>query len=421
MLRFPQLTFFMLMLFQSSLMGQEDTAHKNSLTIFGQIMMDAGYDFKRVDPLWYDVLRPTKLLDENGNAFAPNGSWFMGVRQTNFGVKSEMKTSRGPLIAQFDFELFGTGDNAGQTAFRLRNAYAEWNHLLVGQTNSLFMDIDVFPNSIEYWGPSGMPFFRNIQIRYTPFSNSKHHFSMALERPGATADQGVYGEEFKYGGLLEGVKWRFPIPDVSMEYRKNTHWGYLELAGILRYIRYEDENRVLGQYDFSGSNWAWGFNLSTNVQISKKVIFRGSVTGGEGVQNYMDDADADIGVKRVYNNPKSPLTGKAIPMVGITAFMDFAWNDRLSSSIGYSGIRNKTLESQLQTSFESGDYALTNLLYYPVKNVMVGLELQWAARKNNDFAGDTDYNFPPAKGNSASDVKLQCSFRYVFGHTFQKP
>ena len=91
--------------------------------------------------------------------------------------------------------------------------------------------------------------------------------------------------------------------------------------------------------------------------ISNKLTFRGSVTGGEGVQNYMDDADADIGVKRVYNNTKSPLTGKAIPMIGITAFMDFAWNDKLSFSIGYSGIRNKTLESQLQTSFKSGDYA----------------------------------------------------------------
>jgi hypothetical protein len=420
MLRNLQLTFLLHLVFQLSLTGQVDSNYKNNLTIFGQVMMDAGYDFKRIDPLWFDVLRPTKLLDENGNPYSPKGAWYMGVRQSNFGVRSQIKTPKGPLITQFDFELFGTGDNAGQTTFRLRNAFAEWNHLLVGQAYSLFMDIDVFPNSLEYWGPAGMPFFRNIQIRYTPVSSSKHQFALALERPGATSDQGVYGKEFEYGGLLEGVKWRFPLPDISMEYRRYTGWGYLELAGMLRYIRYEDEKRSQGQYDFSGSNWAWGLNLSSNVRLGDKAIFRGSVTAGDGIQNYMDDADADIGVKRVYNDPITPLTGKAIPMVGMTAFLDLAWNEKFSSSFGYSGIMNKTLESQLNTSYKAGSYALANLLYHPFMNAMMGIELQWATRQNNDFIGDAFYNLPPAKGNSASDIKLQCSFRYLFSHTVEQ-
>jgi len=30
------------------------------------------------------------------------------------------------------------------------------------------MDIDVFPNTIDYWGPSGMVFYRNVQMRWTP-------------------------------------------------------------------------------------------------------------------------------------------------------------------------------------------------------------------------------------------------------------
>ena len=37
-----------------------------------------------------------------------------------------------------------------------------------GQTWSPFMDPDVFPNSIEYWGPTGMVFFRNVQVRWMP-------------------------------------------------------------------------------------------------------------------------------------------------------------------------------------------------------------------------------------------------------------
>ncbi len=40
----------------------------------------------------------------------------------------------------------------GQTTIRLRHAYGELGQFLAGQTNSLFMDIDVFPNTIDYWG-----------------------------------------------------------------------------------------------------------------------------------------------------------------------------------------------------------------------------------------------------------------------------
>ena len=32
------------------------------------------------------------------------------------------------------------------------------------------MDPDVFPNSLEYWGPTGMVFFRNVQVRWMPIT-----------------------------------------------------------------------------------------------------------------------------------------------------------------------------------------------------------------------------------------------------------
>jgi len=29
------------------------------------------------------------------------------------------------------------------------------------------------PNTIEYWGPTGMVFFRNVQVRWTPVKGEK--------------------------------------------------------------------------------------------------------------------------------------------------------------------------------------------------------------------------------------------------------
>ena len=50
------------------------------------------------------------------------------------------------------------------------------------------MDPDVFPNSLEYWGPNGMVFFRNVQLRWMPINKGNHQLWFAFERPGASAD-----------------------------------------------------------------------------------------------------------------------------------------------------------------------------------------------------------------------------------------
>ena len=78
-------------------------------------MTDAGYDFKTNNPAWFDVLRPTKLPSFKGE-FEPDGKTYWSVRQTRLGVKSNTKTSLGNLFTQFEFELFGTGVDAGQTS-----------------------------------------------------------------------------------------------------------------------------------------------------------------------------------------------------------------------------------------------------------------------------------------------------------------
>ena len=72
-----------------------------------------------------------------------------------------------PYEAKFEFDLFGVGEDAGQTTIRIRHAYASWGPFLAGQTNTLFMDGDLFPNTIDYWGPAGMVFLRNPQLRWT--------------------------------------------------------------------------------------------------------------------------------------------------------------------------------------------------------------------------------------------------------------
>ena len=172
---------------------------KPHLDIYGFAMLDMGYQAKQNDPNWFDVVRPTKL-PAFPNEFGEDGHFFAGVRQSRLGVKGFIPTDVGEVKTIFEFELFGTGVDAGQTTFRLRHAWGELGAFGAGQTWSPFMDPDVFPNSVEYWGPTGMVFFRNVQARWTPWQNGDSNFMVALERPGASADQGEYAGRIELAG-----------------------------------------------------------------------------------------------------------------------------------------------------------------------------------------------------------------------------
>jgi hypothetical protein len=48
---------------------------ENMLSLYGYVMLDAGQNFKQIDPNWFDVMRPTKLPAFK-NEFAPHGTTF---------------------------------------------------------------------------------------------------------------------------------------------------------------------------------------------------------------------------------------------------------------------------------------------------------------------------------------------------------
>lgn len=379
---------------------------KNWFQVYGFAMTDIGYDFKQIHPDWYDVVRPTKLPTYE-NEYGTDGNAYFSVRQTRFGVKSSTQTGLGELFTQFEWELFGTGVDAGQTTIRLRHAYGELGCIGVGQYWSPFMDIDVFPNTVEYWGPNGMAFFRNIQFRYMPIKGDTR-LTFALERPGASADGGVYSEILQE----QNIDAQFPVPDFSAEYRSAHDWGYVELAGIVRYMKWKDQGA--DSIDLSGDAIGWGLNLSSNIKITQNDIARLSVLYGAGVQNYMNDATVDVGIETT-NDPEKPVKGVAIPLLGVVAFLEHNWSDKFATAIGYSMLSMDNTNGQGYDAFKMGNYAIGNLIYYPVENVMMVAELQYGNRDNfNNLEAGQEY---PEEYLKTSDIlKLQFSFKYNFSH-----
>jgi len=377
--------------------GQKDST--KFIEFYGFAMTDFGYNFNQINPAYYDAMRPTRLPAYE-NEFGTDGNVYFSARQTRFGVKAESETKFGKLTTVFDFDLFGVGADQGLTTIRLRHAYGQLGHFGAGQTESAFMDLSVFPNTLEYWGPCGMLFYRNVQFRWIPIIGPTE-LVFALEMPGASADAGMYSDRNE----LSGIRGRFPLPDLSGHYRyANEKFGYVQLGGMLRSIQWEDQSA--DTIDLSGKAIGYGISISAGINIGEIVVLHLQGIYGAGVENYFNDAPVDIGIENNFDDPVQPIVGVALPNVGLVGFVDLNWSSKFTSSIGYSTTIITNSDGQAPDAFHQGQYFSANLIYYPVDNVLIGTELQYIQRDNY------------SDGFSSSATKINFSLKYNFSKRF---
>ncbi|MEH6611398.1 MAG: DcaP family trimeric outer membrane transporter [Halioglobus sp.] len=372
-----------------------------SANIYGFVMADMIYDFKRVDPNWNDTLRVTTIPTEEG-AYGRDGEFVFGVRQSRLGIKGNYGDD---ITYILEAELFGVGGDEGQTTPRLRHAWATYKNFGMGQTWSNFMDIDIFPNTLDYWGPTGMVFYRNQQARYT-FPMGEDEFSVAFEDPGTALSVGRFRDanaceipnppadcesiDSGAGDLFQAYN---DLPDLSVRYRNNGDFGHYQVAGMLRKLGYERLDTGKKDHELG-----WGINASTGFKTWGRDVLKLQVAYGEGIGNYMNDGGLDIA-------PDSPditrAEAEAVPLLGISAYYDHYWSDKWSTSVGWSMTDLDVSAGQDESEFAKGQIAQINLLHYPRDNVLLGTEFSWGDRED-------------VNGETGNDYRIQFSLKVNF-------
>ncbi len=371
----------------------------HNLELYGFTQLDAIQDFNRVDPDWEASLRPSKIPTTKGT-FGSDGQSIFSVRQTRLGVRANGTIANKPYEAKFEFDLFGTGDEAGQTHMRIRHMYASWGPFLAGQTNTLFMDGDIAPNSIEYWGPPGMAWLRNPQIRWTFYNGRGFTAAVALEHPSDDIDPGrlrLFDEN-----IASNIQSDEKLPDLTAAVRYGGDWGHVRLAGLLRKIGYETRGTVGNEPQ--GHDTGWGVDLTSAIHFKPVTLKLGAVYG-RGIATYMNDGGMDLAPAVAVVREGGVITiiprSEAVKLFGMSAFADIQWAKNWSSSIGYSFDKVDNTNFQDPTAFHAGHYALVNVLWTPADPVLTGLELQWGKREDKD-------------GNEGHDLRVQYSFKWSF-------
>lgn len=369
----------------------EPAADQLSMRVYGFAMADAIYDFKRVDPNWEDTLRVSTIPTADGE-FGEDGNFKFGVRQSRLGIKGGYGDDITYLL---EAELFGVGGDEGQTTPRLRHAYATYKNFGMGQTWSNFMDIDIFPNTIDYWGPTGMVFWRNIQARYT-FPMGEDELSIALEEPSTALTVGRFRDttacelpnppedcdsvESGAGDLFQAYN---DVPDLSLRYRNNGDFGHYQVAGIVRKLGYE---RLAG--GGRDHEIGWGINTSAGLRTWGRDLLKLQVAFGEGVGNYLNDGGLDLAPS---SSNLDRARAETVPLLAISAYYDHYWSEKWSTSFGWSMTDLDSRNGQLDSEFSKGQIAQINLLHYPADNVLMGTEFIWGEREDVDGSTGTDY------------------------------
>ena len=382
---------FLFVIFQNT--SAQDSIGKPQVNVNGFAEMDVIYDFNRIDPDWNSALRASKIpINPEDPGWGTNGEVLLSVKYSRLSVQGLIPTNHkwGAIKTIFEFDLFGVAANAGETAFHLRLAYGEMGPLLAGQDWSTFMDLSVFPNIYEYWGPSGQILIRNPMVRYTLNLGNHSNLAFAIEHPGSQVDPGQVREVDPSLKVTSVHR----VPDLIVRYRIEKRWGHFQAAGLIRSLGYDAQTDSIEI--FHGNEFGWGLNLSSIVNLYKRDKLRLQFVFGEGYAGYNDDGGVELAPDENSN--------AVVPFqYGIVAFYDLFWNRHWTNSIGYSETTQINSAGQLDNALYKLQYAIFNTTYQIVPGkAMVALEYQFGKRYNKNNA-------------SATDNRIMFTAKFIFG------
>ncbi|WP_316840314.1 DcaP family trimeric outer membrane transporter [Pedobacter gandavensis] len=343
-----------------------------ALQIGGFIQTDAIHDFHNNNsPLGFLSSGITIPNDKKSNTT-------YSVAASRFNLSGQIPIEGKALKTVLEFDLFNSSFSPN-----LRMAYAEYGKVLVGMYWSNFMDVDAYPNTLDYNGPNAMTSGRQVQFRLSLPVTKTTELVLALEDP----------VSFLTLPEQSGFKSLKQIPDFTSSIQYSKNGSHLRFATVLHPIVYENEQQK------RKSKLGYGLSASGVLQQpGNKDNFVFQATYGKGISKYINDIGPD-NYDGVYNPATSNL--EVLAVWGLSASYDHWWADKFSSTAGwgYLNLENKGLSED--QNFKASNYGILNLIYYPNSFIKGGVEYLYGTRKN-------------VNGDSANNSRIQLTMQFRF-------
>lgn len=271
------------------------------------------------------------------------------------------------IYSEYDF----FDDSASSSMkFRVRHFYGQAWNFLIGHTYSAFMDIDAFPDVVDYQGPNGIVNRRQPQIRYTLplYERDKTKFQIfaSIEQPEAKIDTGT--DEFADGSTTLNH-----VPDGIAGFRFEGTLGHVQAAGVFRELSYEADNGP------SGDRFGWGVSVSAALNVFEKDKLSAQATYGEGVARYINDLSGES-LDAAINRGEFDTVPVFAAMAGYTHH----WNEHWRTTIAGGYVRADAPASLGPFAIDNTLYGSVNLMVHPTKSFRMGLEYLYGRKETQD-------------------------------------
>lgn len=304
-----------------------------------------------------------------------NDNTSVSVAPSRLSIELRNNTRYGPLRIYYEND-FNNGPNT-TNAFRLRHFYGQWANLLVGQTWSLWKDVDAIPDTVDFAGPAPAIFLFQPQLRYTYGINKENVVAISVEQPSSA----IPGTITTPTGTLNATA-TSPIPDFVTRYRYQQDRFHIQTAWLFRsiggFVGATGEQQVFG----------WGGMLSAGARVYGKdnIVFQ--VAGGEGIARYILDLGPGSGLDAGLTS-----TGKLVaqPTYGAYVAYQHFWTERWRSTGTYGFLQTNTTDLAQSSNnpaplFKQTQYAEGNVMYSPGHGFTIGAALLWGQHTQKDGA-----------------------------------
>ena len=289
---------------------------KPTFEVYGFAQVDLIQDFQRVRPDWNATLRPTRIPTVEG-LYGANGESILSARQTRLGVRGSLPAGEYDLFARIEFDFFGLGEGqAGRR--RTEHAPAAPGLRLVGPGarrphRQPLHGRRLLAHHHRLLGPGrdGL-----LPERPDPL-HALHRRAHLRGRPGAARHRPGSHRRLAGSRRPTTLAPRSLLPDLTAQYRLTQGWGYLQLSGILRWLGYDTPGAAV---QTKGDAIGWGLHASSQVKlIPDKLKLLVAVVGGHGNLLLHERRHARPRLRRARWPPRS---AEAVPLLGITAYLD---------------------------------------------------------------------------------------------------
>ncbi len=265
-----------------------------------------------------------------------------------------------------DVKLFIETDfrGSGNTLF-LRCATLELKGFTIGQTWSLMTDAKALAPTIDISGTNSRTFFRTQMIAYRYSLENKLTLGASLEYPVVKTTVSSSPE--------------IRVPDLIAYLEKSGRVGRIKIAGVWRTLQYcsgENVNNTNG----------WGAQLSGSLNITNRLTLFAQGIYGQSISTFINDL-----TKQSYDIIEDNGTVyDSTPMWGWGVSAKYKLSDKfaLCGNFSRAAVEIDKDYSAIASTYKSGQYISATLFYYPLKNIITGVEYLNGGKYtyNDDFA-----------------------------------